>query len=50
MSGKLIYSQTISSDQMKLRLNFGGKNFSSGTYILQVTDGPKQYTMKVVRQ
>lgn len=50
MGGRVIYNQILSSDQTKLRLNFDGKNFNSGIYILQVSDGSKQYITKVIKQ
>lgn len=50
MNGKVVYSQTIHSNQTKVRLNLEEKNLSRGTYILQITDGVKQYAKKVMKQ
>jgi Secretion system C-terminal sorting domain len=50
MSGKLVCSRELSSSQMRVRLDLSGINLNSGTYILQIIDGQKQYSSKVIKQ
>lgn len=50
MSGKVVYNKTVNPEQLRVRLNFEGKNIASGSYLLHVTNGVEQYTARVVRQ
>lgn len=50
MNGKLIYQQRLAAAQQKLRLNFESVTLSSGAYLLQVIDGEKQYSTKVIKK
>lgn len=50
ITGREIYNQTINTNQMRVRLELSNMNLIKGTYVLQISDGSKQYATKVIKQ
>lgn len=50
ITGREVYNQTINTNQMRVRLELSNMNLIKGTYVLQISDGSKQYATKVIKQ
>lgn len=50
MNGRVVFNRIINSSQIRIRLDLTGLNLSKGIYILQIVDGAKQYSAKLMKQ
>jgi hypothetical protein len=50
LGGRELYNRTINTNQMRIRVELSNANLAKGIYILQITDGIKQYSIKVLKQ
>lgn len=50
MNGRLVNEQMLNSNLTRIRVELNGVKIIRGTYLLQVIDGPKLYSAKVVRE
>jgi hypothetical protein len=50
MNGRTVYKSSVQSAQSRIRIEFNKGSLSRGSYLLEVNDGSKRYTSKVIKQ